>query len=195
MDLVAMVRRRVTESIEAKQRMLQDETAMESLTVAVNAIHEAVIMGRKVFVCGNGGSAADALHIAAEFTGRFRRDRRPYPAIALTGNTSAITAIANDYSFEEVFSRQVEAFATKGDILIALSTSGESRNVVFAARKAREVGAYVIALTGHKEGALTLEADVAIRVPATETSHIQECHMAVGHILAEVAELAMGDLA
>lgn len=144
--------------------------------------------GGTLFVVGNGGSAADAQHIAAEFVGRFRRERSPLPAVALTTDTSALTAIANDYGFEWVFSRQLRALARAGDTLIAISTSGESPNVLRAAEEARSSGIRVVALTGGSGGALARCADVSVAVPSGETRFVQESHVAIAHALCDVVE-------
>src|SRR4051794_32598553 len=139
--------------------------------------------GHKVLLCGNGGSAADAQHIAAELVGRFVIERRPLPAIALTTDTSALTAIGNDYGYEHVFSRQVLALGSPGDVLVAITTSGTSKNVVAAAAAAREVGMKVIGLTGANGSAFVQACDAGVAVPSTNTARIQECHIAVGHLL------------
>ena len=144
--------------------------------------------GGKILICGNGGSAADAQHIAAELMGRFLKDRAPLPAIALTVDTSALTAIANDYAFEEVFARQVRGIGRCGDLLLALSTSGDSANVLNAVAAAKAMQMTSIALTGESGGRLVSVADLAIRVPARRSSAVQEMHIAVGHILCGIVE-------
>jgi D-sedoheptulose 7-phosphate isomerase len=147
--------------------------------------------GKKVLLFGNGGSAADAQHIAAEFVGKFYVDRPALPAQALTVNTSSLTAIGNDYSFDQVFSRQIEAFGDAGDVCIGISTSGNSRNVVEAFRVARSKGVATVALTGASGGQLVAEADYCICIPSTDTPRIQEHHILVGHILCELVEQAL----
>lgn len=144
-------------------------------------ILDALLAGKKVLVCGNGGSAADAQHLASELVGRFRQHRKAVPAIALTADTSALTAISNDYGFDQVFARQVEALAGAGDILVAISTSGQSRNVVNAATAARTAGCYVIGLTGQAGAPLADNCDITIRVPSTETALVQEVHESIIH--------------
>jgi D-sedoheptulose 7-phosphate isomerase len=151
-----------------------------------DAIAEVLAAGGKVLLCGNGGSAADCQHIAAELVGRFGRERRALAAIALTVDTSALTAIANDYSFDRVFARQVEALGRKGDALLAISTSGRSKNVLEALRAARGLGMRTLALTG--EGGRGMEADLCLAVPSRETPRVQECHILLGHVLCEIAE-------
>jgi D-sedoheptulose 7-phosphate isomerase len=147
--------------------------------------------GGKVLFCGNGGSAADAQHLAAELTGRYRRDRRPLAALALTTDTSALTAIGNDYGFEAIFARQVEALGRRGDALVAISTSGDSRNVVAAADTARRLGLVVVGLTGASGGELAGHVDHCIKVPASAAERVQELHIAVGHIICGLVEEAM----
>lgn len=144
--------------------------------------------GGKLLFCGNGGSAADSQHIAAEFVGRFKKDRRGLAAIALTTDTSIITAVANDYGYESIFSRQVEALAQKGDVLIAMSTSGMSKNVLNAVAKAKEQGVLTIGLSGRDGGELSKCTDLCFIANADETSHIQEMHLIALHAISEVVE-------
>ena len=155
-------------------------------------IGAALAAGRKLLLCGNGGSAADSQHIAAELTGRFIHDRRPLAAVALTTDTSALTSIANDYSFDEVFARQVAALGVPGDCLIGISTSGNSRNVIKAAEAARGIGMHIIGLLGRDGGALRALCDVAIVVPSESTARIQEAHGFIGHTLCGLIESALG---
>jgi D-sedoheptulose 7-phosphate isomerase len=152
----------------------------------------ALSAGRKLMLCGNGGSAADSQHIAAELTGRFVKDRRPLAGIALSTDTSALTCIGNDYGFDEVFSRQVLALGARGDCLIAISTSGNSRNVIRAVDAARPMGIHVIGLLGRDGGALRALCDVAIVVPSETTARIQEAHIFIGHTLCSMMEAALG---
>jgi D-sedoheptulose 7-phosphate isomerase len=152
---------------------------------------ETIRSGGKVLLCGNGGSAADAQHIAAEFVGRYEKERRPLPAVALTTDTSALTALANDYGFERVFARQVEALARSGDCLIAISTSGNSPNVLAAVMAARNLGCKVIAMTGKNGKKLAGLSDAALVVPSERTSRIQEAHITVGHIWCEMIDAAL----
>lgn len=141
--------------------------------------------GKKILWCGNGGSAADSQHMAAEFVGRFRRERRGLPSIALTTDTSILTSIANDYGYEEVFRRQVEAHCVKGDLLVGISTSGTSRNVCAALRTGKELGAFTVAFTGGNGGEVSTIADETLRVPSQNTARIQEGHILCGHILCD----------
>jgi D-sedoheptulose 7-phosphate isomerase len=148
--------------------------------------------GNKVLLCGNGGSAADAQHIAAELVGRYERHRRAFPAIALTTDTSALTAISNDYGYERVFARQVEALAVQGDVLIAISTSGQSANVIKAAEQARRMGSKTIALAGCSGEPLASTCDIAVVVPSDRTSRVQEAHITIGHLWCEMIDAAQG---
>jgi len=152
---------------------------------------DAVLAGRKLLLCGNGGSAADAQHIAAELVGRFVLERRPLAAIALTTDTSALTSIANDYGFEHVFARQIDALGAPGDVLVAITTSGTSKNVVAAVAAARARGMKVIGLTGGNGAAFAAACDAGIAVPSTVTARIQECHITIGHLLCEVIDDAI----
>jgi len=155
---------------------------------AASAVLAALQSGGKILLCGNGGSAADAQHIAAELMGRFKKERRALAAIALTTDTSALTAIANDYDFSDVFARQVEGLGRAGDVLVAISTSGNSDNIIKAVKAAKARGLAVIAMTGEGGGALALLGDHALKVPSGETSHIQEMHIAVGHMMCALVE-------
>jgi len=176
----------------ARVRMDLDAAAIAR---AARVMRDAVLAGKKVLLCGNGGSAADAQHIAAELVGRFVIDRRPLPAIALTTDTSALTAIANDYGYEHVFSRQVEALGAEGDVLVAITTSGTSKNVVAAAAAARARGMKVIGLTGARGCAFVASCDAGVAVPSTVTARIQECHITIGHLLCEAIDEAFAGAA
>ncbi len=149
---------------------------------------ETLERGNKILLCGNGGSAADAQHIAAELTGRYKSERRALPAVALTTDTSALTAIGNDYGYEHVFSRQVEALAQKGDLLIGISTSGNSLNVIYALEKARKMGCKAVGLSGKGGGKMNDVCDLNIIVPSDDTARIQEMHILIGHILCQLID-------
>jgi D-sedoheptulose 7-phosphate isomerase len=166
------------------------ESCGEEILGAAAAIVESLGAGGKILLCGNGGSAGDAQHLATEFVSTLTRDRPrdPIPAIALTTDTSLLTAVANDFGFENVFARQVEALGREGDVLIGISTSGNSANVIKAFERARQGGLRTIALTGESGGALGALADIAINVPSPETSHVQEAHIAVGQLIAFLVE-------
>ncbi|HTV81318.1 MAG TPA: D-sedoheptulose 7-phosphate isomerase [Acidobacteriaceae bacterium] len=150
---------------------------------------QALLRGNKVLWCGNGGSAADSQHLAAELVGRFRRERRAMPSIALTTDTSILTAIGNDYGYEQVFRRQVEALCVAGDVLVGLSTSGNSRNVCLALAEARALGALTVAFTGAGGGAMKQIADIVLCIPSRDTARIQEGHILCGHMLCDWVEL------
>lgn len=177
----------IRESIAAHQRLL-DEECLEALVMAANAISDSLQRGGKLLLFGNGGSASDAAHIAAEFVGRFQRDRRALPAISLCDNQSAVTAIANDFGFEHVFARQLRGLAAGGDVAIAISTSGSSSNVLAAVETARELGVVTIGLTGGDGGPLADAVDLCVRVPADSTARIQEGHILIAHVLCELTE-------
>jgi len=148
----------------------------------------AILAGKKVLWCGNGGSAADSQHLAAELMGRFRRERCAFPSIALTTDTSILTAVGNDYGYERVFQRQVEALCTQGDVMVGISTSGSSKNVCAAVQTARQIGAFTVAFTGQGGGELAAIADLALRVPSKDTARIQEGHILCGHMLCDWVE-------
>jgi D-sedoheptulose 7-phosphate isomerase len=162
---------------------------------AAGIICEALAAGRLVLACGNGGSAAEAQHLVAELVGRFRRERDPWSALALTADSSVLTAIGNDYGFESVFARQVTAFGRPGDVLVGFSTSGESMNVINAARAARGCGMSVVALTGREPSPFGRHADIAISVPADDTALVQEVHGVLVHVISEIVESRLAGLA
>ncbi len=181
-----LIRERIKESVRAKEALIASEVG--NIEKAAKVIIEALKRGAKLLVFGNGGSAADSQHIVAELVGRFKKERKPIKAIALTTNTSTISAIANDYGYEAVFTRQVEALAEKNDIVIAISTSGNSENVNEAVRLAKSLGLKTIGLTGGAGGSLKKECDIAIVVDSKNTPRIQEAHIMIGHILCELVE-------
>lgn len=160
----------------------------EEILHAARLISQALDKGGKVMFCGNGGSAADSQHLAAEFMGRYLRDRKPLAALALTVDTSALTAIGNDYSYAEVFARQLQGVGRPGDVLVGLSTSGNSENVVRALRAAHDLGVSRIGLTGASGGMMRELCDICIQVPSDKTNHIQEMHIAVGHFICGIVE-------
>lgn len=164
------------------------------MQAAADRIARCLSSGHKILLCGNGGSAADSQHLAAEFTGRFVKDRKPLAAVALSTDTSALTSIANDFGFDEVFSRQVTALGRPGDCLLAISTSGNSRNVIRAAEAARAAGIHTIGLLGRDGGKLLALCDVPLVVPSATTARIQEAHIFIGHSLCAMVEEAL-DLA
>lgn len=175
-------------SIAVKQAVLDDPDFLKKIEQAAEVLVQAFRAGGKVLFCGNGGSAADAQHLAAELSGRFYTDRPPLYAEALHVNTSYLTAVANDYGYEHVFSRMVEAAGRRGDVLVAISTSGNSPSILRAAEKAAEIGMSVIGLTGATGGQLAATSHLLLNVPSTDTPRIQECHILLGHILCEMVE-------
>jgi D-sedoheptulose 7-phosphate isomerase len=184
---------RIRRSIDVKQALLRDEALIGLLTQVALQIVKALRMGGKVMFCGNGGSAADAQHLAAEFTGRYLKERRALPALALHANTSALTAIGNDYGFDLIFARQIEALGKEGDVAVGISTSGNSPNVLRALEAAKSKSIYTVALTGASGGKMKDVADCTIRIPSEETPRIQECHILAGHIICEIAEELLFD--
>lgn len=166
----------------------QLESQHGALELAASHMAEALLAGKKIIWCGNGGSAADAQHLAAELVGRFRHERCGLASIALTADTSILTSIANDYGYEQVFTRQVEALCTADDVVVGLSTSGNSSNVCLALQTARALGAFTVALTGETGGRLTEFADVCIHVASHDTARIQEAHILCGHMLCDWIE-------
>lgn len=188
-----VIREQIRESLGLgpEVRLAVIEMSMDELVHAAELIAACLQRGGKLLLFGNGGSAADAQHLAAEFVGRFAEDRQPLPALALTTNTSALTAIANDFGFEQVFARQIMAIGHPGDIVIAISTSGDSPNVLFGVQAAREIGITTIGLTGGDGGKLAALVDCAITVPSANTAHIQETHIAIGHALCVAVEQAL----
>ena len=194
MSQTAEFERRAAKSIEAsiavKQSLLRDTNLISSIAQVSEILLSALKRGNKLLLFGNGGSAADAQHIAAEFVGRFVFDRPALPALALSVNTSCLTAIGNDYGFEQVFSRQIEALARVGDVAIAFSTSGNSPNVLHGISTAKKIGLHTIALTGTPGGKLKQAADVdhCLCAPSSDTPRIQECHILIGHIISELVE-------
>jgi D-sedoheptulose 7-phosphate isomerase len=179
-------RRSLDQHLETFSSLIRDCSAQIDECAAI--IVDTVKRGKKILICGNGGSAADAQHIAAEFVGRYETERRALPAIALTTDTSALTALANDYDFERVFSRQVDALAVDGDCLIGISTSGNSPNVIAAVMAARRKGCRIIGMTGAKGKKLAALCDAALMVPAERTARIQEAHITVAHIWCEMVD-------
>jgi D-sedoheptulose 7-phosphate isomerase len=186
--LDALIQEKIIASIKVKQALLKQSRLLAQIADELIRAYRA---GRKVILFGNGGSAADAQHIAAELAGRYYMDRKPLPAEALTVNTSILTAIGNDYGFEQIFARQVEALGNPGDIAIGISTSGNSPNVIEGIRAAKRKGMITIGLTGADGGQLKNEVDYCICVPSKDTPRIQEAHILVGHIWCELIERAL----
>ena len=174
------------EHLQTLQSLL--ETSLADIESSGQLICSTLTSGNKILICGNGGSAADAQHIAAELVGRYEQERRSYPAVALTTDTSALTALSNDFGYAEVFARQIAGLGVRGDVLIAISTSGKSANVLKAAEKARELGCHVIGLTGETKDPLASLCDICIAVPAKRTSRVQEAHITIGHLWCEMVD-------
>jgi len=178
----------ISASISVKQQILSDEVMLQHICDAVNAVTNAFKNGNKVLFCGNGGSAADAQHLAAEFSGRFYKDRKALPAEALHCNTSYLTAVANDYSYDVIYSRLVDGLGLPGDVLIGLSTSGNSGNIVKAFETAKEKQMITIGFTGESGGKMKELSDYLFNVPSKDTPRIQESHIMIGHIICELVE-------
>lgn len=191
MDQLSLIQSRIEASLKLKQAVLADTAMLQSLAKLATLTAEAYKNDRKVLWCGNGGSAADAQHLAAELSGRFYYDRPPLNSDALHVNTSYLTAVANDYSYDLVYSRLVQAMGRQGDILIGLSTSGNSGNVVNALVKAKETGMTTVGFTGESGGKMKAHCDFLFNIPSTDTPRIQECHMLLGHTLCEMVEMAL----
>lgn len=182
------VRNLIEASIATKQSLLKNAELVSTVAKVSELLADALRRGNKVLLFGNGGSAADAQHIAAELVGRFAFERRALPALALSVNSSCVTAIGNDYGFDRVFSRQLEALGRQGDVAVGISTSGKSPNVALALTVARKMEIHTVALTGRSGGILRETAEHCICVPSDETPRIQECHILIGHIISELVE-------
>lgn len=182
-----LIKQKIQSSIDTKSLLISEEI-LELISQISNKIIDCYKSGGKVLFCGNGGSSSDAQHLAAELSGRFYKDRDPLFAESLSVNTSYLTAVANDYSYDVVFSRLVKAFGRPGDILIGLSTSGNSKNVVEAIKMANQIGMTTIGFTGTTMSEISQISNITIKVPSTDTPRIQECHLLIGHIICEIVE-------
>lgn len=178
----------VQSSINTKESILKNDQFLQKIELISLKIAESLKSGNKILLCGNGGSAADAQHLAAEFTGRFYKDRMPLPAEALHCNTSFLTAVGNDYSYDEIYERAVKAHGKANDILIGISTSGNSKNVVLAQIEAQKRGMFVVAFTGESGGKMKDCCNELLNVPSTDTPRIQESHILIGHIICQLVE-------
>jgi D-sedoheptulose 7-phosphate isomerase len=183
-----IIQEAILESIRVKEELLKNN--LGQIVEISKKIIESLKKGGKLIIFGNGGSASDAQHIAAELVGRFKKDRPALPAISLTVNTSIITALANDFGYDIIFSRQIEALAVKTDIALGISTSGKAKNVILALKQAKKMGLFTIALTGGDGGEIVKQADIALIVPSLQTARIQESHILIGHIICELVEEA-----
>jgi D-sedoheptulose 7-phosphate isomerase len=175
-------------SIQVKEALLANETVLESIAAVTDIITEVFKRGHRVYFCGNGGSAADAQHLAAEFSGRFYIDRKALPAEALHCNTSYLTAVGNDYSYDVIYARLLDGIGQEGDVLVGLSTSGNSKNIIKAFEVAREKGITTVGLTGMTGGLMQSLSDYLLNVPSTDTPRIQESHILIGHIICQLVE-------
>ncbi len=184
----------ISDSIATKQRLLQDEATLIKILDASREILQSLRGGGRIYFCGNGGSAADAQHLAAEFSGRFYTDRKALPAEALHTNTSYLTAVANDYSYDVVYSRLISGIGRKEDVLVGISTSGNSKNVVLALEAARQLGMTTVALTGSKGGKMKDCSKIWIPAPSDDTPRIQECHILIGHAICQRVEESFFDI-
>ena len=178
----------INASIETKQQILLDEVLIGTIDRVANLLVETFKNGGKVYFCGNGGSAADAQHLAAEFSGRFYKDRKALPAEALHCNTSYLTAVANDYGYDQVYSRIIDGIAEKGDVLFGISTSGNSANIIRAYEVAKDKGLITVSLTGVTGGQMKGISDHLLNIPSSDTPRIQESHILIGHIICQLVE-------
>lgn len=186
--MINHIKKIISDSISVKQKLLSDESMIKTTKQVVDVIVQSFKAGNRVYFAGNGGSAADAQHLAAEFSGRFYTDRLALPAEALHCNTSYLTAVANDYSFDEIYARLIRGIANAGDVLVGLSTSGNSANIVRAFETAREKKVITIGFTGESGGKLKSVSDYLFNIPSTDTPRIQESHILLGHIVCELVE-------
>jgi D-sedoheptulose 7-phosphate isomerase len=175
-------------SIDTKQKLLEDKELISTIATIVDVTTTAFKNGRRVYFCGNGGSAADAQHLAAEFSGRFYTDRKALPAEALHCNTSYLTAVGNDYSFDDIYARIIDGIGMQGDVLFGISTSGNSKNIIKAFEVAKKKGMITVAFTGSTGGNMKALSDHLINIPSTDTPRIQESHITVGHIVCQLVE-------
>jgi len=182
------IKKIIKASIDTKQSVLQNEGLLKTIEASVDVIVNAFRNGNRVYFCGNGGSAADAQHLAAEFSGRFYTDRKALPAEALHCNTSYLTAVGNDYGFDEIYSRLIDGIGEKGDVLVGLSTSGNSPNILKALKTAKKKEMITIGFTGKSGGEMRTLCDHLINIPSTDTPRIQESHIMVGHIICQLVE-------
>ncbi len=193
MTQIELIKQRIGDSIAVKQQLLGNEELIHSVASLADIIVESIVNGGKLVICGNGGSASDALHFAGEIVGRFVKERKAWPAVVLNADVASMTAIANDYGYDEVFARQAEGHVKPGDVFVGISTSGNSKNVYKAMLKAKEIGATTTCLVGKDGGKIGREADLSIIVPCNVTARVQECHINIIHILCELAETKLSE--
>ena len=194
MTQIELIKQRISDSITLKQGLLENEKLINTVASLANEIVSCIGSGCKLVICGNGGSASDALHFAGEIVGRFVKERRAWPAVVLNADVATMTAIANDYGYDDVFARQAEGHVKLGDVFIGISTSGDSENVYRAMLKAKEIGATTACLVGKDGGKIGRESDYSIIVPCNVTARVQECHITIIHILCEIVEAKLSEL-
>lgn len=194
MNNIEIIKQRISDSIAVKQGLLENATLINTISTLADAIVECIHNGGKLVICGNGGSASDALHFAGEIVGRFVKERKAWPAVVLNADVATMTAIANDYGYEDVFARQAEGHVKAGDIFVGISTSGNSENVYRAQQMSKELGAKTACLVGKDGGEIGKEADFPIIVPCNVTARVQESHINIIHILCELAEAKLAEM-
>ena len=194
MTQIDLIKQRISDSIAVKQSLLTNEDLIGTVASLSNEMVKSIANGGKLVICGNGGSASDALHFAGEIVGRFVKERKAWPAVVLNADVATMTAIANDYSYDDVFARQAEGHVKYGDVFIGISTSGNSENVYRAMLKSKEIGAITACLVGKDGGKIGREADYPIIVPCNVTARVQECHINIIHILCEMAESKLAEM-
>lgn len=194
MENINIIKQRISDSIAVKQGLLTNDTLLNIVSKLADEIVDCIHNGGKLVICGNGGSASDALHFAGEIVGRFVKERKAWPAVVLNADVATMTAIANDYGYEDVFTRQAEGHVKPGDIFVGISTSGNSENVYRAQQKAKKIGALTACLVGKDGGKIGREADYPIIVPCNVTARVQESHINIIHILCELAEAKLAEM-
>lgn len=194
MDNISIIRQLISDSIEAKRSILADSGTIDAISTLADKIVECISSGGKLVLCGNGGSASDALHFAGEIVGRFVKERKAWPAVVLNADVASMTAIANDYGYDDVFARQAEGHIKPGDIFVGISTSGNSENVYRALLVAQKIGATTACLVGKDGGKIANQADCPIIVHNQVTARVQECHIIIIHILCELSEAKLAEL-
>jgi len=191
MDQLSIIKQNIEDSVSLKSKVLADGELLSKVDQLVSAIVECYRNKGKVLFCGNGGSAADAQHLAAELSGRYYYDRPPLPSDALHVNTSYLTAVANDYSYDQIYSRLLQAMGNQGDVIIGLSTSGNSGNVIEALKVGKEKGMITVGFTGKGGGKMAEHCDILVAIPSHDTPRIQECHLMLGHAICQIVELSL----
>lgn len=189
-----LIKQRIVDNIAVKQQLLENEGLIDTVARLADAIVTCISTGGKLVICGNGGSASDALHFAGEIVGRFVKERKAWPAVVLNADVATMTAIANDYGYDDVFTRQAEGHVKPGDVFVGISTSGNSENVYRAMLKSKELGAKTACLVGKDGGKIGREAEYSIIVPCNVTARVQECHINIIHVLCELAEAKLAEL-